>query len=140
MRIFCLFFLFLANAAFAQLIIGKPIPNDIVIKSSNEFLLIKAGQLSKKYEVISDKIHYEISLDDNKNIQYIGTSDSGFKTSDNLSIGMEFKEITHAKIDNLKIEKGWAKSMSLESGWNAAFDFKAAITPTSKILFFFKRK
>lgn len=140
MRIFCLFFLLLANSAFAQLILGKPIPNDIVIKSSNELLLIKVSQLSKKYAVILDNICYEISLDDNKNVQFIGTSDSSFKTSDNLSIGMEFKEINNAKINSIKTERGWAKYIFLESGWNAAFDFKANITPTSKILFFFRRK
>lgn len=140
MRFFCIFFLFLANDAFAQITPGKPLSNDIVIKSSNELFLIKAGVITKKYVVILDNIHYGISLDSNKNVEYIETSDLSFKTSDSLSIGMEFKEINNAKIDNIKTERGWAKYILLESGWNAAFDFKGDITSASKILFFFKRK
>lgn len=140
MRIVCLFFLLWANAAWAQLVPGKPIPNNIVIKSSNELFLVKAGKMSKKYVVVSDNISYGISLDANKNIEYIETSDLSFKTSENLSVGMELKEINNAVIEKINTERGWAKYILLKSGWNAAFDFNATITPTSKILFFFKRK
>ncbi|MBK9321317.1 MAG: hypothetical protein IPM91_22635 [Bacteroidetes bacterium] len=63
------------------------------------------------------------------------TKDYNFQTTEGVSVGMPLNNIKIITNSDLRIELGWASFLSLNSGWNAAFDLETDSSSTVRWLF-----
>jgi len=107
-------------------------------------LMISASQLQTFYVSKYNNIEYDIAVDDQNIIIYIGTQDSNFVTEDKLRVGDPLALALENAISELMLESGWAYYVELKSGWKAMFTTGPHMTdsipkPDSPIRLFFKR-
>jgi hypothetical protein len=108
------------------------------------FIMISSAQLEQSYNVIIDDVNYLICKDMENRIKYIETKDFSFITADSVKIGMSFKEVLKHTNNPPRLENGWAFIVSLNSGWNAAFEISKndfnKMDFDSTVKWLFKRK
>lgn len=77
-------------------------------------------------------------------ISYISTTDTAFKTKEDVMVGDTFEDVLKKAKGEVVKEQGWAFWVRLNSGWNAAFmenllTEDEAPPPDAKVSFLFKR-
>ncbi len=102
-------------------VIGDLINDSIIMKCKNKSLLINSSDVSPFATVIYKGLVFDVAWSGDKRVKYLSTSDSHFVTDENVKVNMTLKDIK----DILRVEivktPGWAYSIKLKSGWNAAF-------------------
>jgi hypothetical protein len=127
------------NQSFSQ-VIGQRIPISVEAIDSSNFILRGNSELKRAYSFVYNEVTHSVTLDQFGFIDYIESNDPNFKTSEGARVGMKCQELRKLCDENYVVyEKGWAKYVKLQSGWNAAFAFDKKVTKDSKVLFLFKR-
>jgi hypothetical protein len=70
--------------------------------------------------------------------------DKSFISSEGIKIGMHYNDIKKSTKNSLILERGWAYTLPLNSGWCAAFEISNYDLPTisndSTVKWMYKRK
>jgi hypothetical protein len=123
---------------------GQFISKSILIKAET-LIMVASAQMSPKYILINDNIKYDICIDSNQIIEYIGTTDTNFHCANELKIGNSLQELSIKHKSKVICETGWGYYVKLPSGWYPAFAEGNGMTDKpinkkSKIKWFFKRR
>lgn len=110
-------------------------------------ILINSSDFRQAKEVSINGILYVCGVNESGIVEFVLTEDRDFSTPEGVSIGDDFVSL-QKQIENIEpiTERGFARYITLESGWNACFettDFDR-LKPkpdldSSWVSFFFKR-
>jgi len=91
------------------------------------------------------QVSFDIAINQEDIVIYVGTSDPKFRTPEGLSINSTLEEVRAAGATQPEVEAGWAYHTKLPSGWYVAFVVGSGRTdgppqPQSRVSWFFKRR
>jgi hypothetical protein len=130
---------FCFTAANAQLKVGETLGSGVNVSDETSYLLTSSGGIDKVFTVAYRGCTYKVKLNPDKTVKMIFTTDENFETTDDIRIGSKWLTVKKYLADTIMYSQpGWAKYYLLKSGWKAAFDFRYAITDSSKVSFLFR--
>jgi len=101
-----------------------------------EYWMIASAQLSPAYSARFHDIDYVITVDGQRHINYIQTTDRHFVTREGLRVGNVEAEVIEAGGSRPVSEPGWARYARLQSGWCAMY---GSDDDAKTVIAFFKR-
>ena len=109
-----------------------------------DHLMIGSSQLSPYRKVRVGGIAYDVAVNREGKVAYVGTDDPKFTTPEGLPVGATLADVLAAGAAQPRSEPGWAYHTELPSGWSAGFVVGPEMTggplqPSSKVVWFFKR-
>jgi hypothetical protein len=122
-----------------QFEIGKKLDKKVKIINYHKYILTSSASIEKAYVVEFNGCKYDVTLDTNSIVKTIFTTDKNFSTAVGIKVGMLYTNIKAKLVDKALYSKpGWAKYYISKSGWKVAFDYRYALTDSSKVVFIFK--
>lgn len=96
------------------------------------------AQLQPAWEVAFERIHYIVTVDRDRKINYIETNDRKFKTREGLTVGNTLDDVLAAGGAPPVEEPGWGHYSVLQSGWSAILlqDTNSPSDPLRVVSFF----
>ena len=125
--------------------LSSPLPKNAV-KLKHGLLTSSSSINSEAYTVYENGIKYVISVDKNKEINYISTMDKNFMSPEGIRVGNSLQQVLNvADSKNINKEFGWAFFVKLPSGWSVAFTQGKTVTEgklknIAEVKWLFKRK
>ena len=124
--------------------IWELINDSIRIKRINSLVLINSSQLSPSIEIFNENSVFTIAWNEIGEVNFITTSDSNFKTKENIKIGSTILEIKKQQTTEIHKISGFGYYIRLKSGWNAGFCIDKSCTDQQpkdedSVTFFFKK-
>lgn len=116
------------------LAIGANLPSKYKNYSFTQRMTASAS-IEKCIEISLNNIIYLVCINSSNKITYIETKDHNFQTTEGVSVGMPLNNVKQFTNSDLRIELGWASFLSLNSGWNAAFDLETDSSSTVRWIF-----
>jgi hypothetical protein len=102
--------------------IGDKLPEKIIEESeSNLQLMTSSGSFHDSYMVVVKDVVYDVAINQDSIIVFIGTSDTNFRTPEGIKVGTPLSKVLSLTQEKLFEERGWAYHVRLPSGWRAAF-------------------
>jgi hypothetical protein len=90
-------------------------------KSKKNFLLVNSSQILPAKCFIVQKTKFKVAVGIDNKITYIMTTDSIFKTPENITTNNTLKELINLFGDKLYAQPGFGWIFNLPSGWDACF-------------------
>jgi hypothetical protein len=125
--------------------IGKPLPKDVVIDTSQHYYQIAgASNMVPAVALTQRGIKYTVVLSIKKEVSFVVTLDSMFKTKDGFKIGTSYKQLRKKYSGAGQFEPGYGYYFQLANGWKAMFTNDKVISDgkmhdSYRITSFFKR-
>jgi hypothetical protein len=92
----------------------------LVPKPETSFMVMTSpSQLYESQLVEVGGVVYELGIDKQERVQFISTSDPRFRTPEGLKIWDSLAAVRVFAAEKMQVEGGWARYLSLSSGWNA---------------------
>lgn len=101
--------------------IGQYVSEDDLSAMQFEYSMISSSKIEKVYTITINEVRYFFSVDTQKTVNFIGTTDSNFVNTDGISIGSSFQNVLKIGTSEMIKHPGWGFSIGLRDGWNAVF-------------------